>query len=356
MPPPLTAEITGPHTTKIPKMLSLTLETLPADIVVGVLGSIGSYTDLSSLFQAYPVFRKIFRLFPKQISCQVAGNMVGEDSWELLTAVLVYQRERDLNRPKTDVDNFDILKQNIQSEFVFSVNDIRHVATYNNLYESCARSFATYVSERYPRVPILVDVGEELEDCTATSPLPPPPPPRPPHFFPPHAPYYHCPFCPDRLPPPSFTAGDTLPRKLFYEVWLLYFQFTYESHEAFSRRPVLSRQQVADLCLVSRVINKNHGNRFQMMGERSNVNPFISEGFLTFRRLLRWRMCPPWEVLRNPLLLLKMLCHFILKNPSLGNHTSNMEHQIPLRDFMIDSVTMGVKDMVEKYELFGGME
>lgn len=60
-------------------------------------------------------------------------------------------------------------------------------------------------------------------------------------------------------------------------------------------------------------------------------------------------MCSSWGVLKNPLLL-KMLCHFVLKNPELGSHTSSMEHQIPF------FVAMGVKDMVEKYELFGGME
>lgn len=66
----------------------------------------------------------------------------------------------------TDSDNFAILEQNIQSKFMFSVDDIRHVTTYNNLYESCARSFITYVSERYPHVP--VSIGEKPEDFTAT--------------------------------------------------------------------------------------------------------------------------------------------------------------------------------------------
>lgn len=66
-------------------------------------------------------------------------------------------------------------------------------------------------------------------------------------------------------------------------------------------------------------------------------------------------MCPPWGMLKNPLLLLKM-CHFVLRPSELGSHTSSMERQIPLRDFMADFVAMGVKDMAKKYELFGGLE
>lgn len=56
-------------------------------------------------------------------------------------------------------------------------------------------------------------------------------------------------------------------------------------------------------------------------------------------------MCPPWGMLKNPLLLLKMLCHFVLRPSELGSHTSSMEHQIPLRDFMVDFVAMGVKEV-----------
>lgn len=350
---PATLEIADPRMVEIPKTPPRTLETLPSDVIVEILGSMSSYTDLRYLFDAYPSFGNVFISFSKQIARQVAENMVGKDSWKLLTAVLIYQRERDLNRPKTHVDNFAALKQNIQSEFVFCVKDIRHIAFYNSLYESCSRRFVAYVSERYPRTPTSIGAGEKSEDPAAAPSLPVT---HSPIFPPPHPPYYHCPFCPNRLPAPSFTAGDTLPPKLFYEVWVLYFQFTYDSHKAFSRRPPLSRQQVADLCLVSRVIDRSQTTRFHMVGERSNINPFIAEGFLTFQRLLEWRMCPPWEVIKNPLLLLKMLCHFVLKNPWLGNHTSNMEQHRSLRIFMVDFVVMSVKDMVEKYELFGGME
>lgn len=225
--PPLTPETTDLHTTKISKMFLFALGTLPPDVIVEILESVSLYTDLNHLLQAYPIFRAVFKSLPKQIARQIAENIVEEDSWDIFTAILIYQRERDSNRPMTDADNFAILKQNIQSEFVFSVNDIRHVTTYNNLYESCARSFITYVSERYPHVP--VSIGEKPEDFTATPSLHLLPPP----FHPPlHPPYHLCPLCSDRLPPPSFTAGDTLPQKLLYEVWLLYFHFTYESHEA----------------------------------------------------------------------------------------------------------------------------
>lgn len=343
----MTSEVAELRATKIPRTPSLTLETLPSDVIVEILGSISSYTDLRYLFDAYPVFGKIFISFSTQIACQVAENMVGKDSWKPLTAVLIYQRERDLNRPKTHVDNFAALKQNIQSKFVFCVKDIRHIAFYNSLYESCSQSFVTYVSERHTRIPVSIDAGEKPGDSAAASPTLPARP---------HPPCYHCSFCLNCLPAPSFAVGDPLPSKLFYEVWVLYFQFTYESHEAFSRRPPLSLQQVADLCLVSRIINRDETTRFHMVGERSNINPFIAEGFLTFQKLLKWRMCPCWEVIKNPLLLLKMLCHFVFKNPWLGNHTSSMEQHISLRVFMADFVAISVEDMVKKYGLFGGME
>lgn len=204
------------------KKLRFEIETLPFDLIVKTLCCLSSFEDLHSLITASPICFRLFDSLAKSISMQVAKNMIGKDSWEEATAVLTYQR--DSVRTNTDPNNFGTLKKELQSTFILYKTDIAQIVANQQFFNSCAADFAAYVFLNYPRpqpstgsvfhLPCL------LSTATTTTPS---------------ATWV--------LPPPSFTAGDTLSTRLFYKMWLLALQFSYESVKKISHRPNLSNKR-----------------------------------------------------------------------------------------------------------------
>lgn len=54
-----------------------------------------------------------------------AKNAIGMDAWEEATTVLIYQRD-DVHM-NTDPNNFDILKKELQSDFILYKTDIARI-------------------------------------------------------------------------------------------------------------------------------------------------------------------------------------------------------------------------------------
>lgn len=332
-------------TMALTKMLPLTfeIEALPFDIIVKILHCFSSFEDLHSLTTASPICFRLFDSFAKSISMRVAKNEIGMGAWGEATTVLIYQR--DDARMNTDPNNFDILKKELQSDFILHKTDIARIVVNQQFFNSCAADFKAYVSLNYPRPQPSNGSGGGGQDADTID-----------------APALSS--ASDSsvtwvLPPPSFTAGDTLPIKLFYQMWLLALQFGYESVGTFSNHPSLSHQQAADLLVVSKVMSQNRYSKLVVVSPRrmsdGKWEGAILNNLFQILGIVRWQPLPQRVYGRDYLFLLKMLSHLAAMVRGEGI-TVNPQFSVQLRALLVDYPVMGVAAMVEKYRLVGGWE
>lgn len=314
------------------------IETLPFDLIVKILCCLSSFEDLHSLIAASPICFRLFDSLAKSISMQVAKNMIGKGAWEEAKAVLIYQR--DSVRTNTDPNNFDILKKELQSTFILYKTDITQIVANQQFFNSCAADFAAYVSLNYPRPQPSTDSALHPPSLPSTATA-------------------NAPSAAWVLPPPSFTAGDTLSTRLFYKMWLLALQFSYESVKTFSHRPNLSNKQAADMVLVSKIMSRNRCFEFIVVPPRrmshAKWEGAVLGNLFQILEIVRWRSLLPTVCGRDYLFLLKMLSHLAAAARGEGIHI-NRELRIPFRALLTDFPVLGVENMVEKYRLFGGWE
>lgn len=195
----------------------LTLETLPSDVIVEILSSYNSFGDLRALIGSSAVFYRHFREYSNSIITQVAKNIIGKDGWEDATAVLVYQRNAEIIRSKPTV-----VREELRGEFALQPKDIPQFVANQRYYDCCCERFSIFVCKNYPQP--TEDSHVPLVPTTQTNPS----------------------------TSPSFTAGDTLPIKLFYRMWRLSLRFTFDSLTTFAGRE--QKLPLADLWVVSRIM------------------------------------------------------------------------------------------------------
>lgn len=104
---------------------------------------------------------------------------------------------------------------------------------------------------------------------------------------------------------PTFTVGDVLSTKFFYESWVLCLRFRYESIITFSQHKRLSTRQLSDLHFLSRVMLCD-GNFIHIRFSPKYLYQFPSSSdlFTMWGGRKRHPQCQ-----YDPLLLLKMSCH-----------------------------------------------
>lgn len=200
-----------------------TLETLPSDVIVEILNSYNSFKELHALIRSSAVFYRHFREYSSSILTQVAKNIIGKDAWEDATAVLVYQRNAEIIR-----SNPSAVRKELESEFVLQKKDIPQFLANQRYFDCCCEGFSAFICKHYP---------QPTEDITLG------------RLYVPLAPTLGT----NRHANPSFTAGDTLPIKLFYQTWRLSLRFTFDSFTTF-----VGREQplpLADLWVVSRIMS-----------------------------------------------------------------------------------------------------
>lgn len=279
---------------------------------------------------------------------RVAKNAIGMDAWEEATTVLIYQRD-DVHM-NTDPNNFDILKKELQSDFILHKTDIARIVVNQQFFNSCAADFEAYVSLNYPRPRPSNGSGGEGQGAGPID-ATPAPAPAPSTAYDPSATWV--------LPPPSFTAGDTLSIKLFYQMWLFALQFGYESIGTFSNHPSLSHRQAADLLVVSKVMSQNRYFKLVVVSPRRMSNEKWEGATLSnlfqILEIVRWRPLPQRVYRRDYLFLLKMLSH-LAATVSREGIPVNPRFEVLLRALLADYPVMSVVAMVEKYQLVGGWE
>lgn len=196
---------------------NLTLETLPSDVIMEILSSYNNFGDLRALIGSSAVFYRHFREYPSSIITQVAKNIIGRDGWEDATAVLVYQRNAEII-----CLNPTAVREELGGQFTLQPKDIPQLVANQRYFDCCCECFSTFVCKNYPRP--TEDSHVPLAPTTRTN------------------------------PPisPSFTAGDTLPIKLFYRMWRLSLRFTFDSLTTFAGRE--QQLPLADLWVVSRIM------------------------------------------------------------------------------------------------------
>lgn len=187
-----------------------------------ILNSHNNFEDLRALIGSSAVFYRHFREYSNSILTQVAKNIIGIDAWEDATAVLVYQRNAEIIR-----SNPSAVKEELEGEFVLQKKDIPQFVANQRYFDCCCERFSAFVCKHYP---------QPTEDSSITLG----------RFL---APNLNI----NRYAEPSFSAGDTLPIKLFYQMWRLSLRFTFDSFNTFVSR----KQQLplADLWVVSRVMS-----------------------------------------------------------------------------------------------------
>lgn len=200
-----------------------TLETLPSDVIVEILNSYDSFKELHTLIRSAAVFYRHFREYSSSILTQVAKNIIGKDAWEDATAVLVYQRNAEIIRL-----NPSVVMKELESEFILQKKDIPQFLANQRYFDCCCEGFFAFVCKHYPQPTEDNTLGRLYVPLALTPGT-------------------------NRHANPSFTAGDTLPIKLFYQTWRLSLRFTFDSFTTF-----VGREQplpLADLWVVSRIMS-----------------------------------------------------------------------------------------------------
>lgn len=147
-------------------MSRLTLETLHPDIIVEILHSFGNFRALNTLTNSSPICYRLFAVYSNSILAQVARSVIGEDAWEEASIVLAHQRKRRSGHSTNESDP--------ESKFVLGREDILQLLTNQRLFRRRCAPFVYRVSQLNWKL------------------------------------------CSDFMIP-SFTTGDTLPIKIFYQ-------------------------------------------------------------------------------------------------------------------------------------------
>lgn len=213
---------------------SRNLEGLPYDILTSLLNSFNSFSDFYNLLASSPVCLRLFNTYPNSVLASIAQNIVGRPAWNAVSTILTYQRNCS-DHEKT-FPNYSLVKKDLEHEFIMRKSDIRQFVSNHRFFTSCCEEFAIAVIRDHPQAP---PEGSGMAHTPPTTPELDPSPAG------------------NRYTSLSFTPGDTLQAKFFYEMWLLCFQFRYESIMTFSQHPRLSKTQLQDLNLLSRVMLDN---------------------------------------------------------------------------------------------------
>lgn len=194
----------SPTLRTIDRMSQRTLEALPPEMLVEILQSFDSFTDLHALATASAVFYRLIDAYGDSILTQLAKNIIGLDAWEAAITVLLYQR-KDNNEATGSRQDHAV------RNFVLQREDILNLVANQQFFKNVSQSFAIFDSADWPR-----------ENCYWAE--------------------------------TSFTVGDVLSVEFFYKSWLYSIQFACDTIETFYRRPRVSEQHLSDLCLLSKVV------------------------------------------------------------------------------------------------------
>lgn len=234
-------------------MSDLTLETLPSEVIVEILCSLYSIHDLDSVIAASKVCYNLFANYSTSISNRVALTTIGEDAWDDAAAVMIYQRQIYLPVPDCAA-----IKKDQESKFVLRLDDLPQLIHNQDFYHCCAEDYYSWAS---------------LSSYRSQAPTPEPDSSAP--VLPPTIPATNASNPTTNQNPAtsahtlapvddmqaSFLESGIIPVKLFYRMWLLHIQFGYEKVSTFIQRPQLTRQEIADFRVVSRIIFFNRNSQ-----------------------------------------------------------------------------------------------
>lgn len=321
-------------------MTSLTLETLPTDVLADILSTFDDFEDLQVLLRSSAIFWRVFNEHTASIAGQVAKNILGIGVWENATKVLIYQRiptpfikeglhaKSPENATEVAYQDYATIERDLKGDFVFQRQDIANLVANQQFFVTCAAGFTTLLRLRPKPYPF-----PKFDTTAIDTPL-----------------------------SQSFVAGDVLQIKFFYKMWLLSYQFGHSSIEDFALLEPLSERQMADLDFLSRSMSTNRNlARFVPQPRWKNPMPRWRKSrhdnckvaalwYDLFGRMRGgdWFWDPPNK---NRLLLLKMTSHLgaviTIENPTCPK----VDFWKQMSDLEADYLRMSVAEMVDKYRL-----
>lgn len=259
-------------------MPKLTLETLPFDILEDIFATFDNFEDVQNLIAASPVCLRFFNTYEASVLSCIAKKLVCKDTWEATPTVLSYQRYYNCAAIGScaEGDDADFGKPILQTPFSLRRSDISQFLANQRFYQSCSDDLPIFLYFNYPR----------SSDASGKDQAPS-----------------------SSLPTPSF--GNTLPVKLFYDVWLMSFRFEHESISSLAHSKPLSKQQYTDIQAVSRLMYKNNYSKEFGCSPKREWKQFCNigrSGFFSFSS--PWLSSAP-GVEKNPALFMKLACRFV---------------------------------------------
>lgn len=289
--------------------IRVTFNTLPQDIVIGILFSFSSFNSLHAFLTSSSIAYRLFNHYSTTILTQTARDILG-DAWEEATTILVWQRN---SNSKGIVSDYAAVEKDLEFEFVLRRGDIPQLVANQKFIESCSDAFAAFRSDCRNR-----------PHATSRGPIP--------------------------LVPSSYTPSV----KMFYSMWLLSLRFRYETIETFAAHEPITVDDCIGYYVVSRImLNNNHFRNFIYVPRcPDSWGKVLSRNlFSVWLRPLRLENNP------NPLLRQKMISHIIAAVAGgMAVPAGNSDHwrRVFLRIFQRfeqDYATMEFKALIHKYNI-----